>query len=187
MGKDKLTQFDTREPNAVEKYVCEPMNKLSRNKELSQDDLMLLQKLHMFEVQVDSDNGAVDDLYKKLNDTSLPMKVFEKRLELAGIEVTKGVKIMMGCLMKTPGEAVLYFCYFLKWCKDNDKNKVTMEDWSISMFPLGVFQDDDLHGVWESQKVLRANDGEFAPDNLVDYSSAFISLLPKEQKADEES
>lgn len=179
MESSFLTSKDAKREDAVEVFICEKLNKMPKNRVMSEDDMSLLVKLNSFEMKIDEDTEfAVDDLYKKLNGASLPMKVFESRLDKMGIEMTKGVKIMMGCLMQTPGIAILYVCFFLKWCKDNDTTKVTLEDWCIKMFPLGVFQEEGLQEVWESQKVKRALDEDSTPDNLVDQSTAFKSLEP---------
>ena len=187
--ESKLTNKDTLSPTAVETVVCDLMNSKPKNRPMSKEDMALLIQLNSFEMGIDQDNdGAVDDLYQKLNQASLPMKVFEARLSKMGIEMTSGVKIMMGCLMETPGTSVLYVCYFLKWCKDNKTTKISLDDWCTKMFPMGVFSEEVLHEVWDAQKVKRATDEVSSPDNLVDYSTAFISLVPvKEEITDEES
>lgn len=169
---ERLTQFDTKEPNAVEIHVCDKMWGAVKDARMDETSAKLLVGV----LSNDEESEEVTHLLKEILEKSLPLNLFVKRLENMDIDLDNRTKIMMGTILDRPGTAILYACYFMKYCKVNGRNAIDINTWCTDMFPFGLFSEETLQEVWDGQKVLRSNDGEFTPDNLVDYPTAFLSL-----------
>jgi hypothetical protein len=190
--ENRLNQFDAKKEDAVEKYICEPMmieGEKWKTKTLTKSDAELLVRLVSSEMgmaeEPDKIKEAEKALYDELFNHSIALKIFIMRLDDMGVKMTLGVKIMMACIMRMPGDATLYACYFMKWYKDNGQKEIDLTTWSTEMFPMGHFSEEFLESTWGSQKVLRSNDGEFQPDNLVDFKTAFKSLRTNIEEEDD--
>jgi len=176
--KDTATKNVTEQPDAIERIVCEPMMEAIQNfKPLSKDESKLLITLITSELDAENED-SFDELHKAFMAHSLPLKIFLKRIESSGfkIKTSKRVQVMMSSIMNTPGDAVMYACYFMKHCKDKKTYDINLSYWSTDMFAMGIFSDDDIERIYYGQKVERAKDGAFNSDNLIDYPVAFTSL-----------
>ena len=74
-------------------------------------------------------------------------------------------------LTKTPGSAVVYLWYLQYWSKKHGVTDLNLSYLCERVFPMGFFSEDDIHKVWDAQKV------NARPDNLFDYQLAGLSLL----------
>lgn len=168
-----LSHEVTKEPNAIKKYVVQPMLECSRNNPMSETQgKYLLLGLH-------EDKEPTTDLnqfYNKMKSYSLGINLLEQRLERAGITITKSASIFLSLTLSTPSKAILYAIFITYMCRKHGITNLDCATLSIKIFPEGLFHDKDLDDVWQKQKVERLNDGTFSSDNLVDYPTAFMTL-----------
>lgn len=114
---------------------------------------------------------------------SFPYQVIDKRLAYWGVEVTPWVKVFVAMIIDSPGLAVLY-CAALGalWAK---KGQVTMNvfaglDGDPQTFGMGLPSEEDLHVVWENQKI---HDGR-GSDNMLDRPQPTRSNTHAEENQD---
>lgn len=97
-------------------------------------------------------------------ESSMGYKIFDKRLEVAGIEVTLPLAMFLVSLCDSPGNVVMwaYTVNVIRVAR-NIEGPVTVSDFAEA-FPMGIPTDEGLQKAWEEQKV---NDGSMT-GNLVD-------------------
>lgn len=165
----------TKQPNGVEVYVSNKLKEANRDKKLDDNSVRILMFLNSsYKEGTEEAKEAFEGLYGDLHKASLPIKVLEGRCTTLGIELDREVKLMMACILTSPGDAVLYACHFAKWCKDRKMTTINLNDWCTNIFPFGTFSESVLHKIWDEQKVHRGENG--GSDNLVDYQTAFTTL-----------
>lgn len=173
-----LSQEITKEPNAIKKYVVQPMLECSRNNPMSE----IQGKYLMLGLHEDKEpTTELNQFYNKMKSYSLGMNLLEQRLERAGITITKSASIFLSLTLSTPGKAILYAIFITYMCRKHGITNLDCATLSIKIFPDGLFHDNDLDSVWQKQKVERAKDESFSSDNLIDYPTAFISLYEMEK------
>ena len=103
-------------------------------------------------------------------------KLIEKRLEHCfTYKITDArLLLMMVLICQTPGIAVMYMAYLQYWCKKNFSESIDLDVFCEKIFPWGFPGDDDLHKLWDSQKVEQNGPG--SSDNLLDYSMAYQTI-----------
>jgi hypothetical protein len=67
---------------------------------------------------------------------------------------------------------VMYLTYLQYWAKIHEEREITFDLFCERIFPLGFPKEEDLHNLWNNQKV-RVESGS---DNLLDYSIALTSI-----------
>lgn len=161
-----LTLEDTQKPDAVEKIFCEPFEKLKMHP-MSKDVSEILVKLLLYK-------GA----FKELPDKEKPFlyQVIEKRIKYCftfNIEDPRLI-LFLAIVAESPGTAVMYMAYIQYWCKKNGVEVLDLDTFCEKIFPWGFPNEDDLHKLWDEQKVNRK--GTHGSDNLLDYETAYKSI-----------
>ena len=164
--------------DSVESVVCEAMlNKT--NVEMDEDTTKMMMA---FLMDVNS-RKSVEDMFKE--HPIFQAKVIMKRMKVQFDRVMDPrAAILITMWAQSVGSCVMYMYYCQYMCiKRNVHGEFTMDN-LIDFFPNGFISDDDMHGIWRSQKVdykdTKAFDGlEVEPggDNLVDYGYASGSLI----------
>lgn len=104
------------------------------------------------------------------------LQIFLKRLQhLAKMHITLGAFITIAQRLESAGDAVLY-AYYIFHKLPKGQLKVTMTDVSKELFPHGFFSEEQLHEIWEGQKISEKEQEELADwhcygvrSNLIDY------------------
>lgn len=158
-----LSKETTTEPDAIEKIFCVPFEKLEQYPMDNE-----IENIFLFLLMADPD--------KKLN-TEKPFlyKVIEKRVQYCfNYAINDARLIMILCILAvSPGCAVMYLTYLQYYCKNKSKKTLTIEDLG-NIFPRGFPCEDDLHKLWDAQKVKPNRGGS---DNLLDYATAMQSIM----------
>lgn len=156
---------ETTDPTIIEREVCKKMHSLRRE---NMDNELTETLMRIY-------------LAKGLNipDKEKPFlfQVIEKRLQYcftAKIECQRLI-LFLCALTESPGSAIMYLWYLQYWCFINDVQELNLELFCEKIFPMGFFPKSELSKLWDHQKVLLSGD-ERGPDNLVDYSSAGMSI-----------
>lgn len=162
----------TKEENSVEIYFCEPLSKKKpqkMNDELS--DIFI-----SFSIS-DEKNIDVDKARKMIWQFS----ALEKRMEFMSYKADNRVKVFIVMLDDGAIDKVIMYTYYMQYlCKKHNVKHITWEIFGTKFFPDGFFSDEDLHSVWDGQKISRrTNDGKInsGSDNLLDYGIASKSLI----------
>jgi hypothetical protein len=99
-------------------------------------------------------------------------QVITKRLEALGYTIDIKAKLFLMVLTENAGMAVMYCHYLAYYCKKHDLTTITMTEFCENMFPFGFPSKEDLHKLWDDQKV---KDG----GNLLDHFKASESITNK--------
>lgn len=153
----------TKEENAVEEYFCKPFNKLKRHEmgiETTRLMYILLAGDPAHKIK-ESDKPWLFKIIEQRIHGCLTMKISDERLLL-----------FITHLAETPGNAVMYLAYLQYRCKKEDIKELSFEYFCESIFPFGFPSDEDLHQLWNAQKVRP----EGGSDNLLDYQTAYKSI-----------
>lgn len=165
----------TTEEDAVEKYFCVPFEKLHKEP-LSMDDAKLL--LSFMFIKEDSEN--LNEIYKELNNPDQPSiayQIFTQRFfKTYNFSMDKRLLCFFSIIMDTPGKTVMYGTYLAYWAKKNNTKIITMDDFSIRIFPFGMPSEKSLSELWDKQKVI-VPQGTISTGNLLDFVVASQSLI----------
>ena len=165
----------TEQSNGIEEHVAKRLRELEKNTTLSkmQSKFFLIGIIDEGERKENDDE--LNEMYDDLLQGSLPMMIVKREFDKMELEFTKSALIFIGLLCDRPATAKLYAIHIIDQARIKGQNQITC-NWLSTVFPMGVFSNEDLEKVWDSQKVERLNDGSFSSDNLVDYPTAFNSL-----------
>lgn len=160
-------------PDSIEKIVCEKMSSLTQQ-------------------PLDDDTTEILILFKRDPDSAAHAKEIIKKVWTAqalvnrmgtqfGTVLDARIAIIVAGVAESIGGCVMYAYYMQMMAKRRGVKKLDLDDigW---LFPIGFYAKDDMHGIWESQKVDNGRDMfdglEFrgGSDNLVDYGYAAQSL-----------
>jgi hypothetical protein len=98
----------------------------------------------------------------------------EKRIEvLHDFELDERTLLFLCCICKSAGVSVMYIWYLQYKSKKRNIKEISLESF-CEIFPVGFPSEDDLHRMWDNQKVLVKGMGS---DNLLDYPYAGKSLF----------
>ena len=101
-------------------------------------------------------------------------KLMEKRISVIhDFELDERTLVFLCCICKSAGVCVMYVWYLQYESKKRNMKQISLEDF-CEIFPMGFPSEDDLHRLWDSQKVLTKGMGS---DNLLDYPQAGKSLF----------
>lgn len=101
-------------------------------------------------------------------------KLMEKRIEvLHDFELDERTLLFLCCICKSAGVSVMYIWYLQYKSKKRNIKEISLESF-CEIFPVGFPSEDDLHRIWDNQKVLVKGMGS---DNLLDYPYAGKSLF----------
>ena len=100
----------------------------------------------------------------------LGSNIVGQRVMISGLKITPLAALFAGSVIKSPGEAVMvanYICYKYQDSNVPVPGMVTLNWVATEVFPFGVFSDEQLSDIWDTQKV------PFRPDNYLDYAKAW--------------
>lgn len=158
-----LQEEQALSPDAIENIVCKPMEKLKRFP-MDQDTTGVFVQLCLMPKEFSIPEKEKPFLYS----------VIEKRIEHCYTFTIKDARLILAIAMlsETPGSAVLYLWYLQYWCKQNDVKELSLDQFCSDVFPFGFPSKDDLHTIWNSQKIA----GKDQSYNLVDRSQSGLSV-----------
>lgn len=163
----------TKQEDAVEKYICEPLSKLNPE-EMSKD---LADYFMSFAVSTEENIDI-----SKARKTIWQFNALEKRIELL-LNYTADNRVKLFVVMLCDGAIgkIIMYAYYMQYlCKKHNVKHVSWETFGMKFFPNGFFNEQDMLKVWDGQKVSK-NDSEgkshLGSDNLIDYGTASKSIL----------
>lgn len=165
-----IKQEETKNPEAVEQFFCKPFGMLKRYpmSDANAEMLMklLLAKGHIKKLTDIPDEGKpfIYQMLEKRIQHCFTFKVEDPRLIL-----------FLAMITETPGTAVMYLAFIQYWCKQTGVQMLDLETFCERIFPMGFPSEDDLHKLWDEQKVKREK-GNGGSDNLLDYATAYKSI-----------
>lgn len=164
----KKSKSITQQPNAIERVFCVPFSKLEHHK---LDDDMMRSFISVYMIPEDAPEAfeIAETFIIKLGRARLngcfTFEICDWRLWVLLAMITDGVA----------GQIVMYLTYLQWWCKENDQRILTLDDISRRIFPLGLPSKEDLHDLWNKQKVKDYG-------NLLDHYTAAESIQFKPEK-----
>lgn len=166
--------------NSIEKIVCEPMDKL---KKVPMNEIQSTAMLAFLMRGSESRNLANKILEKQVWTANAMLKRIKAQFDR---DIDPRVAALIGLGGYVVGGCIL-IGYYLQW-KANQlgiEGEITMDHFAEKIFPFGLFSENDINQIWDSQKVFNA-DEEFeglnldkGTDNLIDYEYAAQSLFQK--------
>ena len=167
----------TEQGDAVEKHIAISLEEMPKKKLLNGTQSKFL-LIGIIDEGEDKDDEQLEDLFNDMLKSSLPMILIKREFERVGLDWTKSALIWLGMVSDRPGTAKLYAIHVIHQAMKMKIDKLDC-NYISQIFPIGIFEENDLMKVWDKQKVEVLNDGGFRPDNLVDYPTAFSSLKIK--------
>jgi len=159
-----LKNKTTLQPDAIEKYFCEPFDQATRCPMDEETTKFLMQLLIVKEM-------------KEMPEKKKPflIKMIEQRIKGSfSFKITDNRLIaFIAVISETPGKAVMYLTYLQYWCRKNNIKVIDLDKF-CEIFPMGFPDDETLHSIWDGQKVECKNG--YSSDNLLDYQSAMKSI-----------
>ncbi len=161
----------TQLPDSVEILFCKPLDENGETKKASEEQMkIILFGMTATQQQIDE---AYDVFRKEYN----LLLILEDRLKKIGCPLDKAARLLVAISCKTPGEVVMYSSYLAYKMRKIGLDSLSLEKICTDIFPMGFFTEKTLSEHWDIQKVnTKGNPGS---DNLLDYSTAFESLLTK--------
>lgn len=162
------------DPSAIEVLVCEPLSK--RNiRPLTKEESEILVTMIL--------GGGITIPEKE---KPFLVRVIQSRVKACFTYALKGdaVAVFLAMITMSPGAAVLMLWYLQWWCFHNNIREIDLNLLCERVFPMGVFSQEVLSEIWNAQKIERPKDHSGAPDNLVDYAAAGLSIQFKVNQND---
>tara|TARA_R110000803_G_scaffold70704_3_gene133682 strand:+ start:3430 stop:3990 length:561 start_codon:yes stop_codon:yes gene_type:complete len=159
----------TLNPDSVEKFFCEPFDKLPL-REMTDGEAKVLTSMFFAE-----EDGFGDSILNG-KEASLSVHMLQKSLKYRfSFEMTQALMIMVAYLSESIGQIIMYLTYFQYKAKKLGKRKLNIEDFK-SILPNGVPTEESLHDLWVATKVKRSENIPHGSDNLLDYQTALQSI-----------
>lgn len=103
-----------------------------------------------------------------------PFHIAQTRCKVYGYEVDEKVATFLTVAGLNPGIMVMYLTYFAYKIRERGLDKkVDINMVCTHLLPNGLFDQNDLHEIWDSQKI------DAFPDNALDHSEYIESLILK--------
>ena len=160
----------TQLPDSIENLFCKPLDENGKREKMSE---MQTQIVYLSLTLPDSD---IDSLYSEIKKNDIGLSILEDRLQLLNCEHDKRSMIVIALFCETPGEAVMYAHYLAYKSKELKLDSINSTNLCDSIIPFGPFTKDTLYEYWNKQKVICEEVVYRGSDNLLDYSSAAISI-----------
>ena len=165
-------------PKAIEEYVYNFLNTLPKSPMTQEQSKMFIS------ISLIDDKGAaalVNQIRADANGKAMLFlfDIMTNRMATLPIEldVRSRAWLTLTGICETPGEVVIYLAYLTCWAAEKGKKVVTFDDLVYGPFAMGIFTRESLTMAWDNQKVSPPTAGN--SDNLLDYSSAYASVLNK--------
>lgn len=151
-------------PDAIQKW-CEELYR-KKKCEMSEEDTELFIKIKLREGKINN-----DAYYEKM----LAMTVMYRRIkQFHTFTASNAVLMFMGCMIDRPGIAVEYCNYMQYKCWQHGIKHIDMEAFGKHIFPMGFFDEETLHEMWEKQKIV-SKDGK-GLGNMLDHPEFMESI-----------
>ena len=156
--------------DSIEKIVCEKIANAPKH-QMDQETAEILIKL-----------ATTKEFLVQAHDKPQLFQIIEKRVEHCfTFKMTDHRAILfLSMIAENPGAAIMYLWYIQYVCKKKGILEVDFDKLCMDVFPMGFLSQDDLHKIWDGQKVKRDKQG--SSDNLVDYADAGLSIQFEEVK-----
>lgn len=157
-------------------------------RELSKDEakmlmVLLLQNEQQFDEYI---SNEVKELRRIKQIYDFLLQVLNKRAEMLGISLEPQVVYMLMVLTQGNVGQCLVYLYFIAW-KAREKNlgdNISLQTWSMQIFPTGVISDYAMSAAWDAQKInAEAFEGHLSSDNAIDYRELYESLIHGKEEA----
>lgn len=161
------TKNITKNPKAVEEIFCIPFSKLPQQQ----------MDIETGQMYFDLSMGSLAKRYVQMDEAKKPfqLKILESSLEhrFTFTIADPNLRLFILYIAQSAGGVIMYLAYLQYECK---KNNVKNLDWQMfsRIFAMGFPSEEDLHKLWDSQKVPFDERG--SSDNLLDYQSAMESI-----------
>lgn len=162
---ERIPYDKTKEENSVEILFASKFEELKRHP-MPDEVAKILITLSLASIPEDD---------KEANEQFL-CKIIEKRFKALGYSMDIKARIFLAYMANSPGMAVMYCHYLAYYCKKNNVSSLTFIDLCMDVFPFGFPSEEDLHKLWDEQKVDR-NQDQPGTDNLLDYFHASKSIM----------
>ena len=175
-----LKNEETKNPNAIETYVCKEMEKCEREP-MNKDTCDVFLRLMISRMQNKDRLQSIKKFEIPEKEKPFIVKMLEGRLQMYQFKINDfDLRFFIAIICVSPGNIVLYLWYLQYWCKKNNVKELDLELFSNKIFPMGFPSDKTLLRIWDGQKVKRKE--TMASDNLVDYGTAGQSLMFETEK-----
>jgi len=162
---ERIPYDKTKEENSVEVLFASKFESLKRHP-MTDEVAKILITLSLAPIPEDD---------KEANEQFL-CKIIEQRFKALGYTMDIKGRIFLAYMTNSPGMAVMYCHYLAYYCKKNHILSLTFTDLCMDVFPFGFPSEEDLHKLWDEQKVHREQD-QPGTDNLLDYFGASKSIM----------
>lgn len=163
----------TNQPDAIERLFCVPFSEL-RQWPMDEETSKLFLTVHLDSL----DGGGLIAKWKTNEEAWFIPAIIQGRGKWLGIDICDHAAAILSLMCDTPGTAVMYAHYVAYKAKLAGVKEIDTEFISTSPFPMGFPSDKDMHELWNAQKV-ECTDERKGSDNLLDYSSANVSISQK--------
>lgn len=151
-------------PDAIQKW-CEELDSKPK-REMSEEDAELFIKIKLREGKINND---------PYDERMLAMTLMYRRIkQFHTFTASNAVLMFMGCMIDRPGIAVEYCNYMQYKCWQHGIKHIDMEAFGRYIFPMGFFDEETLHEMWEKQKIIPKDGG--ALGNMLDYPEFMESI-----------
>lgn len=167
--EDRVPYKKTKEPDAVELLYAKKFEGLKRHPMNEEESKIMIGLLFS---RIPEDDAEMNEQFL--------CKIIEARFKALGYTMDIKTKAFLAFKTGNPGTAVMY-CHFLAYfCKKKNIKHLTFTEFCDSAFPFGFPSEDDLHLLWDEQKVKKDKDPkevQSGTDNLLDYFEASKSIM----------
>ena len=167
-----LERKTIEDPNSVEIIFCEGFDNLLFKTPLDKSEMSILMAALKFEKKLIKEDPFKDIPEK---DIPFPVKIVQNAIKTRfTFEMTNPMQVLVGILGKSAGTCIMYLTYLQYKAKKLGVKEITATIFAKDIFPSGFPSEEDLHKLWDSQKVKTEKSG--GSDNLLDYQSALVSI-----------
>ena len=157
-------------PDSIQKW-CEELDR-KKKCEMSEEDTELFIKIKLREEKTNN-----DAYYEKM----LAMTLMYRRIkQFHTFTASNAVLMFMGCMIDRPGITVEYCNYMQYKCWQYGIKHIDMEAFGRYIFPMGFFDEETLHEMWEKQKIIPKDGG--ALGNMLDHPEFMESIREIKEK-----
>ena len=172
MTKNPIPYEKTKEENAVEELFCKEFEKLQNHPMSDENSEILIKLIILNQTGTKEKFDQMEKESKQFNQ----ILILDDRLKMLGYKSDLFSKVFLSLFMETPGKIVMYAHYMAYKMKKHGLKELTIDNLCETIFPLGFPSDEDLHILWNKQKVHKEKSTDVGTDNLLDYPEANLSI-----------
>lgn len=137
--------------------------------------------------------GLDDDVEKEIRDLleegqgGMASVVYRRAKYFLGYEISVSLAVFLGTILDNFGKSTIMASYLLYVAKKRGVRVVTMKEFGMFAFPMGLPTDKEWERLWTLQKLpIEERGDEIAMDNGLDCSVCFGTIKLDEEKSNEE-